>query len=50
IVSSNNYAGILLGMGNPLLDISSLVDDEFLTKSDVKLNYVILAEEKHLSM
>ena len=32
MASSNNYAGILLGMGNPLLDISSLVDDEFLTK------------------
>jgi hypothetical protein len=24
--------GILLGMGNPLLDISSVVDDEFLQK------------------
>ncbi|RVW84293.1 hypothetical protein CK203_036684 [Vitis vinifera] len=24
------YEGILLGMGNPLLDISSVVDEEFL--------------------
>lgn len=26
------YEGILLGMGNPLLDISAVVDDEFLQK------------------
>jgi adenosine kinase len=24
--------GVLLGMGNPLLDISAVVDDAFLTK------------------
>ncbi|KAH9735125.1 Adenosine kinase [Citrus sinensis] len=29
--------GILLGMGNPLLDISSVVDDDFLNKYRVKL-------------
>ncbi|RVW74164.1 hypothetical protein CK203_057246 [Vitis vinifera] len=28
------YEGILLGMGNPLLDISSVVDEEFLQRSD----------------
>ncbi|EAY86759.1 hypothetical protein OsI_08139 [Oryza sativa Indica Group] len=42
--------GVLLGMGNPLLDISAVVDDAFLTKYDVKLNNAILAEEKHLPM
>ncbi|PIA37319.1 hypothetical protein AQUCO_03000129v1 [Aquilegia coerulea] len=44
------YEGILLGMGNPLLDISAVVDDAFLDKYDIKLNNAILAEEKHLSM
>ncbi|KAF5197018.1 Adenosine kinase protein [Thalictrum thalictroides] len=44
------YEGILLGMGNPLLDISAVVDDAFLDKYDVKLNNAILAEEKHLPM
>ncbi|KAK8926162.1 Adenosine kinase 2 [Platanthera zijinensis] len=42
--------GILLGMGNPLLDISAVVDNEFLHKYDLKLNNAILAEEKHLPM
>ncbi|KAL2533626.1 Adenosine kinase 2 [Abeliophyllum distichum] len=42
------YEGILLGMGNPLLDISAVVDQEFLDKFDIKLNDAILAEEKHL--
>ncbi|CAL4886615.1 unnamed protein product [Urochloa decumbens] len=37
-------------MGNPLLDISAVVDDAFLTKYDIKLNNAILAEEKHLPM
>lgn len=37
-------------MGNPLLDISAVVDDEFLQKYDIKLNNAILAEEKHLPM
>ncbi|KAJ8766068.1 hypothetical protein K2173_020584 [Erythroxylum novogranatense] len=42
--------GILLGMGNPLLDISAVVDDEFLQKYGIKLNDAILAEDKHLPM
>ncbi|THG19135.1 hypothetical protein TEA_001191 [Camellia sinensis var. sinensis] len=42
--------GILLGMGNPLLDISSVVDQEFLDKYDITLNNAILAEEKHMPM
>ncbi|XP_021739824.1 adenosine kinase 2-like [Chenopodium quinoa] len=42
--------GVLLGMGNPLLDISAVVDDEFLQKYDIKLNNAILAEDKHVPM
>ncbi|XP_061986742.1 adenosine kinase 2-like [Populus nigra] len=42
--------GILLGMGNPLLDISAVVDDDFLQKYDIKLNNAILAEDKHIPM
>ncbi|KAF7818629.1 adenosine kinase 2 [Senna tora] len=42
--------GILLGMGNPLLDISCVVDEEFLQKYDIKLNNAILADEKHQNM
>ncbi|KAL9257365.1 Adenosine kinase 2-like protein [Drosera capensis] len=42
--------GILLGMGNPLLDISAVVDEAFLSKYDIKLNNAILAEEKHVPM
>ncbi|KAL2250635.1 adenosine kinase 2 [Sesamum indicum] len=42
--------GILLGMGNPLLDISAVVDQGFLDKYDLKSNNAILAEEKHLPM
>ncbi|NP_001312423.1 adenosine kinase 2-like [Nicotiana tabacum] len=44
------YEGILLGMGNPLLDISAVVDQDFLNKYDIKPNNAILAEEKHLPM
>ncbi|XP_058771143.1 adenosine kinase 2-like [Vicia villosa] len=42
--------GVLLGMGNPLLDISAVVDEEFLKKFDIQLNNAILAEDKHKSM
>ncbi|KAJ7542565.1 hypothetical protein O6H91_09G000900 [Diphasiastrum complanatum] len=42
--------GVLLGMGNPLLDISAVVDQAFLDKYDVKLNNAILADEKHFPM
>ncbi|KAK9682095.1 hypothetical protein RND81_10G049800 [Saponaria officinalis] len=44
------YDGVLLGMGNPLLDISAVVDDDFLNKYGIKLNDAILAEDKHLPM
>lgn len=37
----------ILGMGNPLLDISDDVDGAFLTKYGLDENNAILAEEKH---
>ncbi|CAK6951584.1 adenosine kinase isoform X1 [Scomber scombrus] len=37
----------LFGMGNPLLDISAVVDKDFLDKYTLKPNDQILAEDKH---
>lgn len=42
--------GALLGMGNPLLDMSAVVPMELLEKYGVTLNNAILAEEKHLPL
>jgi len=42
--------GILLGMGNPLLDISVNADKEFLDKFGLDANNAILAEDKHKPM
>eukprot|EP00128_Syssomonas_multiformis_P012371 Colp12_sorted_trinity150504_noHs@19494 len=39
--------GALLGMGNPLLDISANVDLAFLEKYGLEANNAILAEDKH---
>lgn len=39
--------GLLLGMGNPLLDISATVDVPFLEKYGLKPNDAILADTKH---
>ena len=39
--------GKLLGMGNPLLDISAHVPQELLDKYELKLDSAILAEDKH---
>lgn len=36
-----------MGMGNPLLDISSEVGQDFLDKYEIKLDSAILAEEQH---
>jgi adenosine kinase len=47
---ASRLQGILLGMGNPLLDISAVVDEAFLAKYDVKPGNAILAEDKHLPM
>ncbi|CAL7941176.1 unnamed protein product [Xylocopa violacea] len=46
----NLREGLLLGMGNPLLDISATVDSNFLKKYDLKANDAILATEKHKSI
>lgn len=42
-----SMAGVLLGMGNPLLDISNKVDQETFQKYDIKAGDAILAEDKH---
>jgi len=47
-VSSDPVEGTILGIGNPLLDISAEVDESFLQKYEVQLNNAILAEEKHI--
>jgi len=40
--------GVLLGMGNPLLDISATVKPELLTKHNLKSNDAILTEEENI--
>eukprot|EP00871_Galdieria_phlegrea_P001539 jgi/Galph1/2386/GphlegSOOS_G1043.1 len=42
--------GVILGMGNPLLDVSAVVDESLLKKYDLEANSAILAEEKHLPL
>jgi adenosine kinase len=42
--------GLLLGLGNPLLDISAVVDTKFLEKNDLQQDNAILAEDKHMPM
>ncbi|GIL74984.1 hypothetical protein Vretimale_2585 [Volvox reticuliferus] len=42
--------GAFLCLGNPLLDVSAVVDEAFLDKYEIKLANQILAEEKHLPM
>lgn len=42
--------GMLLGLGNPLLDISANTSESFLEKYGLKPNDAILAEENHKSM
>ncbi|XP_054265621.1 uncharacterized protein LOC128988395 [Macrosteles quadrilineatus] len=42
--------GMLLGMCNPLLDLSALVDKSLLEKYEMKPNDAILAEEKHMPL
>nr|XP_055031647.1 adenosine kinase b [Misgurnus anguillicaudatus] len=41
---------VLFGMGNPLLDISAVVDKDFLDKYGLKPNDQILAEDKHKAL
>lgn len=40
----------LVGMGNPLLDISAEVPDAVLTKYGLEPNNAVLAEEKHMPL
>merc|ERR1712179_769876 len=42
--------GIILGMGNPLLDISANVDLSYLTKYGLEPDNAILAEDKHMPL
>jgi len=39
--------GVLYGMGNPLLDMTAVVDEAYLKKYDLLPNNAILAEDKH---
>jgi len=45
--SSPIESGSILGMGNPLLDISATIGQDLLDKYDVKMDSAILAEPKH---
>lgn len=47
---AKNLQGAILGMCNPLLDISADVPLELLQKYDLSLNNAILAEAKHLPL
>lgn len=40
----------ILGMGNPLLDISSVVDPSFIKKYELKMGNACLAEKQHMPM
>lgn len=42
--------GLLLGIGNPLLDISAIVDEELLKKYDLHPDDAIMAEAKHMPL
>jgi adenosine kinase len=46
-MSSPTESGSILGMGNPLLDISATVGQDLLDKYGIKMDSAILAEEKH---
>lgn len=44
---NNNVNAVLMGMGNPLLDISAEVGQDILDKYELKLNNAILATDAH---
>lgn len=48
--AQKNYQGAILGMCNPLLDISAEVPQELLTKYELSLNNAILADERHFPL
>jgi len=49
-VDNGSGSANVLGLGNPLLDISCAVDAAFMKKYDIKAGAAILAEAKHLPM
>jgi adenosine kinase len=49
-MSSSNLTRSIVGLGNPLLDISADVTPEFLAKYGLKLDNAILADESHAPM
>ncbi|KAF4531998.1 hypothetical protein B566_EDAN006543 [Ephemera danica] len=46
-MSSELCDGMIVGMGNPLLDMSVVADEELLKKYELEANMACLAEEKH---
>ncbi|XP_044758404.1 adenosine kinase-like [Coccinella septempunctata] len=46
----NLRENMLLGMGNPLLDISAVVEENLLKKYELKENEAILATDKHTTL
>jgi adenosine kinase len=50
LITHSISEGILLGMGNPLLDISAVVKSDFLAKYGLKENDAILAADQHQPM
>lgn len=42
--------GVILGMGNPLLDISAAVSEDVLSRYGLEANNAILAEDKHMPL
>lgn len=50
VLYTNCSEGMLFGMGNPLLDISAVVDDKFLQKYKLEPNNAILATDEHIPL
>ena len=46
-IPAEKLAGKILGMGNPLLDLSNTVDLSVLAEYGLEANNAILAEDKH---
>ena len=47
---SSSLIGTIYGIENPLLDITSIVTEEFLNKYNLKVNTACLASEEHLPL
>lgn len=50
IMDSCCPCGLLVGIGNPLLDISAIVDEDLLKKYDLRPDDAIMAEPKHMPL